>query len=126
MMHWSFAYLDKLWSEQQDCYYWFAIIQREVFGRDAPYTDDDSARRHATRLLAWKQSAWQVTDVPADGDAVIMQMQGRPQDSHHIGVWCGDGVLHAQTGCRMAIDSVPTLQVQGWTIKEVLRYAGDL
>ena len=122
-MHWSFPYLRQKWTEEHDCFYWFAHVQRRQFARPVPYAAGESAKKHVIELLQWKRQHWIETTDPQDGDAVIMTQPARPADPYHIGVWCDGQVLHAQQGCRIALETIPQLQIKGWTIRSLLTYA---
>lgn len=120
-MSWVLPYLNQRWTEQTDCYYWFARIQCDVFGRDVPLVARP-AYRHQWQAAASDASAWR------DGDAVIMCSAARDVRLTHIGVWHtadGGGVVHAQTGGTVCFDTLASLAQQQWAIREVLHYAND-
>lgn len=99
--HWSARYIGEPYlPEEADCARLVARVRVEVFGLPVP--DAVDVKRAASRLKRAAQlkdaveAFGELTDSPAEGDAVLMYCLGRPS---HIGVFClvnGERcVLHA-------------------------------
>lgn len=118
-MMWITKYVGQRWTQEHDCGYWFRKIQKEQFGRDVPPICNvpDNPRVFAAnacrivKILKEKPDVhgWRQTDIPKNGDAVLLALRTRP---HHIGVVIFvDGllcVLHAveQNGVVISTKSV--------------------
>ena len=129
-------YLRQKWTAQQDCYYWFSIIQKEEFGRSCPeLTIDHSLPRESLRymikILATPleiDNRWRILgegEKPVEGDAAMMAVRSRP---HHIGtVLYADSkmvILHALERAGMLLSDYTDLLTNGWKLKGFLRYEG--
>lgn len=97
-MHWSDRYLGMTYvAVENDCAELAARVQREVFGRDVCVPSDRAASSfgRTVQIETLKFDYGVPTDLPADGDAVLMMSRGRLR---HLGVYClidEPWVLHA-------------------------------
>lgn len=108
-MHWSQKYIGQPYvAGEADCARLVCQVRREVFGQPVP--DEAEIERKASRLARVVQltdgveAFGQRTELPQEGDAVLMVCRARPS---HIGVYCQvDGepaVLHAMENAGMVV-----------------------
>ena len=108
-MHWSQKYIGQPYvAGEADCARLVCQVRREVFGQPVP--DEAEIERKASRLARVVQltdgvdAFGQHTELPQEGDAVLMVCRTRPS---HIGVYCVvDGepaVLHAMENAGMVV-----------------------
>lgn len=108
-MHWSQKYIGQPYvAGEADCARLVCQVRREVFGQPVP--DEAEIERKASRLARVVQltdgvdAFGQRTELPQEGDAVLMVCRARPS---HIGVYCVvDGepaVLHAMENAGMVV-----------------------
>lgn len=131
--HWSTAYIGQPWSEQQDCFYWFARIAREQFGVDVQSHLVDHARLvySAARIMAdpdailhrYGYTPTDPAESPREGDAVFLSQRATP---HHLGMVIRPGgtfaVLHALQGAGVIVSTRMGLKANGWRIHGFYRY----
>ena len=101
-MHWAAGYIGRPWDGADNhCWAFCRQVWRERFGVDVPempVVGDDL--RAARRAFAGNDERrhWQQTDIPGEGDAVLMALGAR---ACHVGIWIDlGGVLHAVSGAR--------------------------
>ena len=116
-MHWSDAYLGRMWVEgEYDCADLAIEIQREEFGKaiDIPRDHGCTAFGRNEVIRETKFAVATPTANPEDGDAVVLIAKGRAQ---HVGTFCvindEPWVLHNQQGAgthRTRIRDLPKWQ----------------
>lgn len=123
MSDWAEPYLGLPWIEGQcECWQFAARVWAEVFGwavDPAPLAGDDP--RLARRLCEGhaERGAWDRTDAPRDGDAVMMARGARPC---HVGVWAGPGsVLHSVRGAGGLLTPIARLPDLGYRVVALYR-----
>lgn len=110
MAHWSDRYLGRPYvAGSGDCAMLAAEVRHDVFG-DASAIAAAEAERAASALGRARQAQQVIaqhgarTDVPIEGDAVLMLCRGRPS---HIGIYCliddEPWVLHAMANAGEAV-----------------------
>lgn len=105
--HWAVGYIGLPWLplgrgvQGFDCYGLFRRVQRLYFGVEVPEIGIDPQVDMRGVLTAFRGhdefGNWDVVDVPAEGDAVMM---GRNDVVKHLGVYLavdGGGVLHCDS-----------------------------
>jgi cell wall-associated NlpC family hydrolase len=85
-----------------DCYGLARHVMRELYAVALP----DRIAPAAIRRSAWRRVAF-----PADGAIVLMGAGPTPK---HIGVYLGDGVLHALEGAGVVFDPFDMLPFRGF------------
>lgn len=96
---------------ESDCWHVFAIIQREVFGRNVPefyevaYCDGTTSREEVGSFIALhKVDQWTRIEKGQEqsGDGMLFTMLGVPM---HIGVVCAPGLfIHCARGSNSCIE----------------------
>lgn len=127
-MHWAMQYLGQPWvSGTNDCFAFFRRVQRVHFARDVPFYNVDADDLRDT-LRAFdvnpERGNWVETQVPEDGDAVLMSQNRRPS---HVGLWLdlnGGGVLHCVKGSGVIFSRRDHLQQMGYSVLGFYRYKG--
>lgn len=120
-MHWSEKYLGEQWTNEQDCFYWFRLIQKEEFNRDIiDLVQSENKLLFAAHNMTDDKIIkfdWQKTDNPKEGDAVLMSMLNYPT---HIGVVALVGnqihVVHAVENGRVTISRLMVMKIKNWNI----------
>lgn len=132
-MLWVEKYIGKRWTQEQDCGYWFRLIQKEEFDRDVPAicNTPNTPNRfllNAARLMKQIETnseslGWHVTKNPAEGDAALLAMR---VNIHHIGivVFIDDKlqILHAVEGCGVILSTLSMLNQNNFSVREYLSY----
>jgi hypothetical protein len=119
------TYVGKPWEKSRDCWYWFRVVQRDIFGRDV----HEALVNHSSWIAMLKSAAdimnsdiekefgWKKTDSPKTGDAVFLSMR---RYAHHIGtVFIDNGklcILHCVEGSGIVYDSRLAIKMHGWRI----------
>lgn len=109
MAHWSEQYIGQPYAiGDADCAHTLALVRKEVFNQPVP-TDIEVERKTSALGRVGQMSDLvseygEKTDIPQEGDAVLMMCKGRPS---HIGAYCiVDGepsVLHAMQSAGMVV-----------------------
>lgn len=131
MAHWALKYLGERWTEEYNCFHFFAKIQKEIFGIEGlledPTTPDYSHVGFVLENLDSLSIAknWVEVDIPKEGDAVIFGVLGV---SFHIGVYVvidgAGGVLHSNK--KGAVITTRRAIIDGrCCVKKFLRYSND-
>lgn len=120
-------YVGVPYSEDFDCADFVALVQREMFGRDAQLPNGRERGLRGQVTLPGEVLAYGVeTDTPADGDLVLMGRKGHA--GGHVGVYfnrdCEGWVLHSNetNGCSV-LHRVRDLPDYGTTIKAFYAWA---
>lgn len=111
-MNWINCYVGGRWTESNDCFWWFRKIQKDIFNRAV-----SPCLTLAEKREEYKQ--WLPVDKPIEGDSVWMTQCG---EAHHIGIWTGQGVLHAVEGQGVIHETRAQIELMGWTIKRFERH----
>jgi len=109
MKHWSEKYIGQPYAiNTDDCARLLSRVRTEQFGLPVP--SEVEIERRASRLGRAGQMSDLVdtygkkTDIPEEGDAVLMMCRGRPS---HIGIYCVVNnepcVLHAMENAGMVV-----------------------
>lgn len=102
--------------EAYDCWGLVRSYYKQVRGIELPVVDVDAAQSMAVRHAFAghpELSSWQVVDSPAEGDAVLMGPNNRP---NHVGLWVNGGVLHSVKGGGVIYTNPMMLRKSGWNI----------
>lgn len=101
-----------------DCYKFFKLTQKILFGRDLPditLEEGDSIGTWVKLVLEYRTKLnWFQIDKPVHGCAVEMTHSKLP---YHIGTWLSvneGGVLHCTRGAGVAFSSLQELKISGW------------
>ena len=99
--------------EGADCYGFFLIIQKEIYGKDFDdlfYTNIQS--RNDAIELQKKKYKFEKIEKPVEGCAVVMYNRGIPS---HIGTYIGDGkIIHTKLGTGAIIEEIKNCDVEGY------------
>lgn len=129
MTTWILSYLGKPWApgglgpDAYDCWGLVRAVYRERLGIELPVVDVESLSPLATRrALAQhpERMHWRVLVEPEPYAVALMSYGSRP---HHVGIWTGEGVLHAVEGAGVLHQSLASLAVHRWRLLEL--YARD-
>lgn len=104
--------------ERFDCFNLFAAVQRRLFAREIPWSEEFLAAGRGPREILdafrWSEirRMWPEVARPRHGDAVLM---AKARDARHIGIWVdfGPGLcgcLHATSGQGVVIETVAQLR----------------
>jgi hypothetical protein len=92
--------------ELWDCWSFFRHVERERYARDVPFLPSPASWAGvAQAVVNWAGKCdWRPTDMPRDGDAVILS---RLRDPTHVGIWIADlkAVLHCAVGGSVLHDA---------------------
>lgn len=133
--HWAGQYIGTPWEngaqgpDAYDCWSFFRMVQREHYGRDVPFVDEDADNIRAVMrdMSAHDERAnWTPVESPKDGSAVLMAHSRYPS---HVGVWIdvdGGGVLHCVRGEGVVFSSIASLKAVGWGRLEFFNHASDI
>lgn len=130
---WIDKYLGKRWTQEQDCGYWFRLIQKEQFGRDVPVICNVPAEPHkflrqAMHLMKTVKEktndlGWFATNNPVEGDAAFLATRVK---IHHIGIVVFvEGrlnIIHAPEGGNVMLSSKSNLKQNGLRIEGYYTY----
>ena len=120
--HWAEALIGTPWvAGSSDCWSFARRVWRERWGRLVePLPIDPSDFRAAVRALeAAPAGGWIATDVPVEGDGVLMAEGQRPC---HVGIWLApDRVLHSVERTGAICTPVSRLPALGYRIAAYLR-----
>lgn len=118
--HWTEQYVGRPYSEH-DCAALAVLVQREVFGRDIQLPNERAVglRGISKQINSHKVDFALRTEVPADGDGVLMIGRGR---LNHIGIYClvngAPWVLHAMRDAnQVCLHRVRDLATHGLTVE---------
>lgn len=133
--HWSSAFVGRPYIDGEfDCGELARAVQREVFGREVRIPTERGylgeshpvakARAAAAQIAEEMERCVQRTDLPRDGDAVILVSSGYLQ---HIGVYCWIGtepwVLHADNEYeQVVLTRIRDLGVSGLKVASYHRW----
>lgn len=123
-MHWSNKYIGAPWKtggrslqDGLDCWGLLIAVYVGEFGIAVHDYDTVTLSKKAPDIEAGEltdASVWKKTDVPGDGDAVVL---GRGTSFHHVGVYVANRsphVLHCERGASV-IQELRYMQAHGWT-----------
>jgi hypothetical protein len=102
-----------------NCWFFFAHVQKERFGRLVPIVPQPESIGAIARAFrdGLGRSGWTKVDRPQSGDGVLMAHLRHPS---HVGVWvddvAGGAVLHCFEGHGSALHSTFHLQAARWRI----------
>jgi len=120
-MHWSQHYIGNPYDEANDCAAFAERVQREVFDREVhlPSERAEGLRGQTAQIRACVDCHGELTELPADGDAVLLIGRGR---LNHIGIYCLINgvpyVLHAMKSAgQVVLHKVRELDRHGLTIE---------
>lgn len=126
MSHWAIPYIGEPWvRHEHDCWAFFRRVQAERFGRAIPEIPVENYRRAACVALIEghaERGNWMPTEMPQEGDAVLLSHARHPS---HVGVWVevdGGGVLHCVGGVGVCFQTVKSLKAMGWGRLEYYRH----
>lgn len=121
-MNWVLDYLGKPWiaggsgPEAYDCWGLVRAVYRERLGILLPEVDVSALSPLAVRrALAGheERSHWRALAGPAPYAVALMSYGERP---HHVGLWTGEGVLHAIEGAGVVHQTLASLAVHRWRV----------
>ena len=116
-MHWTDQYRNYVWSQAQDCWWFFRKVQMEQYGRHVPEIDVDSLDlRTVMRAVRdhEERNRWNEVNVPMDGDGVLI---GKSSRLSHVGVFVavdGGRVLHCDQKAGVLLQDATSLRLNGW------------
>jgi hypothetical protein len=106
-MKWVEKYIGKKWTQEQNCGYWFRLIQKEEFNRNIPVICN-------------------TTNDPISGDAALLAMR---TNIHHIGIVVFIDnelqILHAVETCGVILSTLSNLNQNQFNIREYYTYYGS-
>jgi ribosomal protein L39E len=135
-MKWVEKYIGKKWTQEQNCGYWFRLIQKEEFNRNIPVicnTPNTPNRFLLNTVRLMKQVktnsscfGWQITNDPISGDAALLAMR---TNIHHIGIVVFIDnelqILHAVETCGVILSTLSNLNQNQFNIREYYTYYGS-
>lgn len=120
MTHWVERYLGQPFSPDRDCFFYFRLIQKEVFQRDClslPINHDNLTLSAAKAMSKGQYDRYIETNSPREGDAVFLSQRTRP---HHIGTMAVVGgisyVVHALDHVGVVLSDLTSLHLNGWKV----------
>lgn len=133
MTHWAVAYIGTPWSatgegpESYHCWAFVRHVQAGRFGRDLPAIPNPLDLLAQARAFHDhpERARWRRVAEPVEGDCVLLRRARYPV---HVGVWVaadGGGVLHCAQGAGVVFQRPEALDLNGWTVEGVYRFAGD-
>lgn len=121
-MKWAAKYIGLPWRsgasgpDAYDCWGLVRAVYRERLGIDLPAVDVDAHRAIACAhefARNEERARWLRVDAPEPLDAALLGLGDRPI---HVGVWTGEGVLHAIEGSGVVHQMLGSLAVHGWRV----------
>lgn len=129
--HWATMYLGEPWvAHDNDCWSFFCRVQKEKFGRNVPVINADPSNISECVRTFSKHSEnanWQETQLPLEGDGVLMSLNRFPT---HVGLWVEvdgiGGVLHCVQHSGVIFSRAANLLLLGFNITGFYRHKDTL